>query len=82
MGVSIGWASAVLWFQVVIVCIDCFEVVGVVEQDWFGGVVPLGILLIINYYQKYVSINYYQWSSAEVLLWLRVEIAVVDIIGL
>ena len=48
VGVSISWASAVLWFQVVIVCINCFEVVGIVEQDWFGGVVPLGILMIIN----------------------------------
>ena len=45
---SIGWASAVLWFQVVIVCINCSEVVGTVEQDWFGDVVPLGILMIIN----------------------------------
>ena len=39
--------------------------------------------MIINYYQKYVSIGYYQEkSSAEVLLWLRVELAVVEIIGL
>ena len=82
MGVSICWASAVLWFHVVIVCIDCVEVIGIVEQDWFGGVVPLGILMIIDYYQKYVSISYYQESSAEVLLWLRVVIAVVGIIGL
>ena len=48
VGVSICWASAVLWFHVVIVCIDCVEVIGIVEQDWFGGVVPLGILMIIN----------------------------------
>ena len=38
--------------------------------------------MIINYYQKYVSIGYYPESSAEVLLWLRVELAVVEIIGL
>ena len=38
--------------------------------------------MIINYYQEYVSIGYYQESSAEVLLWLRVELAVVEIIGL
>ena len=48
VGVSISWASAVLWFPVVIVCISCFEVVGIVEQGWFGAVVPLGILMIIN----------------------------------
>ena len=60
VGVSICWASAVLWFHVVIVCIDCVEVIGVGEQYWFGGVVPLGILMIINYYQKYVSIICYQ----------------------
>ena len=48
VGVSISWASAVLWFQVVIVCINCSEVVGTVEQDCFGDVVPLGILMIIN----------------------------------
>ena len=32
--------------------------------------------------RKYVSINCYRWVSAGILLWLRVEIAVVDIIGL
>ena len=60
VGVSICWASAVLWFHVVIVCIDCVEVIGIVDQDWFGCVVPLGILMISNYYQEYVSINCYQ----------------------
>ena len=48
VGVSIGWASAVLWFRVVIICINCSGVVGTVEQDCFGDVVPLGILMIIN----------------------------------
>ena len=38
--------------------------------------------MIVNYYQKYVSIGYYQESSAEVLLWLMVELAVVVIVGL
>ena len=49
---SISWVGAVLWFQVVLVCINCSEVVGTVEQDCFGDVVPLGILMIINYYQS------------------------------
>ena len=49
---SISWASAVLWFRVVIVCINCSEVVGTVEQDCFGDVVSLGILMIINYYRS------------------------------
>ena len=38
--------------------------------------------MIVNYYQKYVCIGYYQESSAEVLLWLMVELAVVVIVGL
>ena len=45
---SIGWAGAVLWFRVVIVCINRSEVVGTVEQDCFVDAVPLGILMIIN----------------------------------
>ena len=31
VGVSICWVSAVLWFHVVIVCIDCVEVISIVE---------------------------------------------------
>ena len=38
--------------------------------------------MIVNFYQKYVSIGYYQGSSAGVLLWLMVELAVVEIVGL